>query len=77
MLKYLNTDPPQFERNSQKMTQLARNYHEKPQTKDLCTDDSLAAARALAYDNITTTTSPEDQRNLAALISEVEVAAAL
>jgi ribonuclease HI/exonuclease III len=77
MLKYPNSTPPIFEKNSQKMAELAKDYHNNLQTKDQCIDLSLEAARARAYETITTTTTPEDNIELAHPLSELEIALAL
>jgi hypothetical protein len=77
MLKYPGTDPPIFERKSQKMAELARNYHHDLQTQGMCTGDQLNAARTVAYDNIDTGTTPEDKQILALRLKEEEIILAL
>jgi hypothetical protein len=52
MLKYPNTDPPVFERKSQRMAELVRNYHYELHAQDICLGDQLDMTRAAAYDNI-------------------------
>jgi hypothetical protein len=77
MLKLPNSNPPIFEKNSQKMAELARDYHNNLQSKDLCMDNSLEMARAKAYETIKTTTTPEDNEELALPLSELETSEAL
>jgi hypothetical protein len=77
MIKHPNTNPPTYERNSQKMAELARDYHYNLQTKDLATVAEQVMVRNITYRHITTKIAAGDKQVLDQMLNEEEIAAAL
>jgi hypothetical protein len=64
MIKHPNTNLPTYERNSQKMAELARDYHYNLQTKDLATVAEQVMASNMTYRHITTKIAAGDKQVL-------------
>jgi ribonuclease HI/exonuclease III len=77
ILKYPGTNPPQVEKNSNKMAELARDYHSNLQTQGMATGLDRQKAMETTIKNIKTAAEEEDKQKLSMLLTEVEVAAAL
>ena len=76
-LKIPNTNPPAYEKNSTKMAEIARNYHDQLQLQGLATEPDQARATEKALNTITEKTPQADKIILKTLLTEEEVLRAL
>src|SRR5438552_10753501 len=76
-LKYPDSDPVQYEKNSERMAQIAQTYHNNLQTVGLATGEELQHTTEHALNNISRKVLPGDEQILSQPLQEEEIREAL